>query len=218
MRSPGPIAGGHRDRREPTLRPVALVSVWLAPPAADTTVCHDSERRRAAEFGTPALSARWLGARTVLRLILSEATDIPAADLRLDVADGGKPVLAGRPDVHFNLSHAGDLVAVAIADRPVGIDVEVRTTMRNPVGVARRLGLPAGTSDPETVLRAWVRTEALLKATGTGARAGLAGVEARLARSGWSVSDVPTGDDALAAVAAHGDRIDIRGPYPLPRA
>lgn len=37
---------------------------------------------------------------------------------------GGKPVLQGHPDIHFNLSHCPHAVACAISEQPVGIDVE----------------------------------------------------------------------------------------------
>ena len=36
----------------------------------------------------------------------------------------GKPYFTDHPDVCFNLSHSGDYVACAIADRPVGIDIQ----------------------------------------------------------------------------------------------
>ena len=36
----------------------------------------------------------------------------------------GKPRLVNTPDIHFNLSHAGEWVVAVIDDRPVGIDIE----------------------------------------------------------------------------------------------
>ncbi|MDR1960896.1 MAG: 4'-phosphopantetheinyl transferase superfamily protein [Gracilibacteraceae bacterium] len=38
--------------------------------------------------------------------------------------DYGKPYIPGRPGFHFNRSHAGRYVALAVDDEPVGIDVE----------------------------------------------------------------------------------------------
>ena len=195
---------------------MTAVSVWLTAPAEDTSVCTRAERKRAARFGSPTLGTHWLGARAVLRVVLAGVTGDAAGDLRIEVSDGGKPVLPGRRDVHFNLSHSGDVVAVAVADRPVGIDVEAHRRLRSPTGVARRLGLSS--TDPDAVLRAWVRTEALLKATGAGARAGLAHVEDRLAAAGWSVCDIDAGAGIFAAVAAHGPALEVRGPLPLPEA
>jgi 4'-phosphopantetheinyl transferase len=196
---------------------VATVSVWLGPVPTDTSACVDSERRRAERFRSEEPGQRWLAARALLRRILGDVTGTPARALTIVEAEGGKPVLADWPGVHFNLSHSGTVVAVAVADRPVGIDVEAGRRLRSPDGVARRLGLDAGTPHDD-VIRAWVRTEALLKATGTGARAGLAGVEARLVPEGWTVrdlvaaEDLVVGVDVVAAVAARGTALALRGP------
>lgn len=37
----------------------------------------------------------------------------------------GKPFFPDEPGLHFNLSHSGGLLLCAVADRPVGVDVEV---------------------------------------------------------------------------------------------
>ena len=36
----------------------------------------------------------------------------------------GKPYFPDLPDVHFNLSHSGNLALCAFSDRPVGVDIE----------------------------------------------------------------------------------------------
>ena len=38
--------------------------------------------------------------------------------------DFGKPSLANNANVHFNISHSGNWVVVAIHDQPIGVDVE----------------------------------------------------------------------------------------------
>jgi len=69
-------------------------------------------------------------------------------------ADHGRPVLAGRSAPHLSISRAGSLTVVAVCDTsPVGVDVE-RADARPPAGS----------------VVSWVRTEALLKATGHGLR------------------------------------------------
>lgn len=47
-----------------------------------------------------------------------------SADLVIDADPGGKPCLRDFPDIHFSVSHTDGLVMCAIADRPVGCDVE----------------------------------------------------------------------------------------------
>lgn len=89
----------------------------------------------------------------------------------------GKPSLAGCP-AHFSLSHATGRALVALADHPVGVDLELpRETgiedrrRRLMEDAAARLcpdaPLPAPGS-PMRFLQAWTRLEALAKAEGCG--------------------------------------------------
>ncbi|HYQ75059.1 4'-phosphopantetheinyl transferase family protein [Cellulomonas sp.] len=97
----------------------------------------------------------------------SAAHGVPVADR----ADGG-------PVPHLSLSRGGDLVVVALSDAgPVGVDVEPVLPTPAPAGrdhpgadLARVVLAPgeppaAGAHGP---LRTWARTEAVLKAAGTG--------------------------------------------------
>ena len=53
--------------------------------------------------------------------IMSEA-EYP---LKLVTGQNGKPEIEGHPEIHFNLSHAGELVVCAMsAQYPVGVDVQ----------------------------------------------------------------------------------------------
>jgi 4'-phosphopantetheinyl transferase len=185
---------------------VGTVEVWasvLEPAPAGTSACNPGEHDRAARFRDRAAGARWLAARHLLRTLVAERLGRAPDALEFEEGPHGKPSL---PGIEFNLSHAGGIAVVAIADRPVGVDVEVPRRIARPAGVARRLGLEWGTlPGPDraaTLLRAWTRTEALLKATGTGASAGLAGAEDRLAPAGWVVVDLDLGAHAVGAVAA----------------
>lgn len=88
----------------------------------------------------------------------------------------GKPSIAGRGDVHFNLSHCRRAVAVAVADEPVGVDIE--TTGRYKPSLAAHClaadelrSLDEATTETERDLRftvLWTKKEALLKLLGTG--------------------------------------------------
>lgn len=89
---------------------------------------------------------------------------------------GGKPVFPGHPDWHFSLSHSGGLALVALADRPVGADIEVIRP--------RGAGLPAYVyqgaeydrflalgGDWPAFYTLWTETESILKYTGEGLKA-----------------------------------------------
>ncbi|NLT09753.1 MAG: 4'-phosphopantetheinyl transferase superfamily protein [Ruminococcus sp.] len=87
----------------------------------------------------------------------------------------GKPSLADRPDVHFNLSHADGVTACIVSGRECGIDCEgVRPFRQN---VIRRVFsekekqlFEAAPEEEKNLLffRLWTLKEAYVKAIGTG--------------------------------------------------
>jgi len=196
------------------------VEVWAAHldrARFDGSVCSSGEHARAARFRDPLAGARWLAAHHLVRVLLAERLGGAPTELEFSEGPHGKPAVAG---IEFNLAHSGGLALVAIAGRPVGVDIEAPRRFVRPAGVARRLGLvwdalPAGDRDG-ALLRAWTRTEALVKATGDGASAGLAGAEERLAPAGWAVADLDLGGVAVGAVAARGADWSVHGPTWVP--
>ena len=86
----------------------------------------------------------------------------------------GKPYLPEHPDIHFNLSHSGPWVVLAMGDSPVGVDVECFCQNRNVEVLAKRQFTPEEQrfvgSSQERFLRIWTAKEARLKWDGTGLR------------------------------------------------
>jgi len=90
----------------------------------------------------------------------------------------GKPELEGNPQsVCFNVSHSGGVAVYALADQPVGVDVELEGRDIDVLAVAERALGPTAKARlsalaPETrereFLREWVRHEAVVKCLGTG--------------------------------------------------
>jgi 4'-phosphopantetheinyl transferase len=192
------------------------VDVWAASldtSRLDGSACNHGEHDRAARFRDHLVGARWLAARHLLRTRLAVRLGCDPHDFEFEEGAHGKPRV---PGIEFNLAHSGGIAVVAIAGRAVGVDIEVPRRLVRPTGVARRLGLDwealpchdrAG-----ALLRAWTRTEALVKATGDGASGGLSHVEERLAPDGWVVVDVDLGAAAVGAVAARGRDWTVVGP------
>lgn len=54
---------------------------------------------------------------------IAELCGVPAEEIIFGLEKNGKPY-AENADVHFNISHSGNLVVCAVNDKPVGIDVE----------------------------------------------------------------------------------------------
>ena len=87
----------------------------------------------------------------------------------------GRPAVPGGA-VHFSLSHSGAWVAVALAETPVGVDVEEVPDAQTVRDIAPLLH-PGETAElaaldaeerAEAFARCWTRKEAYLKATGAG--------------------------------------------------
>ena len=94
---------------------------------------------------------------------------------KVGYAENGKPFLSNYPDVHFNMSHCKNAVAVALHDAPVGIDVECRRSISRAlmerVCCREELSVIEAAEDAEMeFLRLWTQKEALLKCTGAGIR------------------------------------------------
>lgn len=105
------------------------------------------------------------------------ASGIPADSLAFSYGEHGKPFLPVLPDFHFNISHSGNVCAVAFSDKSVGVDVEtVRQVNRK---VLRRFTekeqqAVVGSPDPTLAFfRIWTAKEAVLKECGKGLCGGL---------------------------------------------
>ncbi|MGN0235290.1 MAG: 4'-phosphopantetheinyl transferase family protein [Paludibacteraceae bacterium] len=106
-------------------------------------------------------------------------------DLLFSYNEYGKPILsevrctsnADRvqevSQIHFSISHCKQAIAVAVADKPVGIDIEtirhpsealIEKTMNN----QERLRIAAADKPDEVFTALWTRKEAVLKCKGTG--------------------------------------------------
>jgi 4'-phosphopantetheinyl transferase len=134
------------------------------------------ERARAERYKF--IPARWqfVAGRARLRRLLGGYLRLPPSEVPITYTAAGKPVLADSAvDLHFNVSHSHGLVVVAVASRPVGIDIERLRMVDNPEGLIRRffsqveqetyLALPAILRE-EGFFRGWTSKEALIKARG----------------------------------------------------
>ena len=90
-----------------------------------------------------------------------------------DYSPEGKPCIAARSDIHFNLSHSGNVALCVVSDQPVGADVEVPRKISpslidytmNPEEQAE---INASHDPARAFLRLWTQKEALLKLMGKG--------------------------------------------------
>ena len=66
------------------------------------------------------LAGEWL-----VREMLAEITGKNPEYFIISADEKGKLYCDNTPEIHFNISHSDDLVAAAVCDKPVGIDIEV---------------------------------------------------------------------------------------------
>ena len=94
-------------------------------------------------------------------------------DLVFSYNEHGKPMLKEVSNIHFSISHCKEAIAVAVADRPIGIDVE---TLRMPSKALAEKVMDKGeklrfdiSDTPEDFFTAiWTAKEAVMKCRGTG--------------------------------------------------
>lgn len=111
----------------------------------DTFFAHTGqiEPRRleiAAKIKNEKARVRSLAAGLLLHAGLCEYLQLPAKEtppFQTACGKWGKPFLADHPDVHFNLSHSGEYVCCAVAEREVGVDIQQHQDMRE--GRAERI-------------------------------------------------------------------------------
>lgn len=142
------------------------------------TLLSNEERTRFRQYRSREAAERYVVTRSLVRGVLAERLDVPPSDVVVSRTPTGKPVLTGA--LHFNVTHSGDLILMAVSERnPVGVDVERRRPVprvaeletrwlseaeRKDFATLRRLGVDAS----DAFLRVWSLKEARLKALGVG--------------------------------------------------
>lgn len=131
------------------------VVVWLAWRAAPTaqliSTLSVDEHLRAHRYLDPVDADAFRWARGVQRVILGAHLGADPVTLQFVQHGDSKPALAGDGSgrCEYNTSHSGPLLALAISDRPVGVDIEGHRAMPNLGTVARRV---LGTATADRIL------------------------------------------------------------------
>lgn len=139
----------------------------------------DSERQRHATFAASARREQFTAARWLMRCLLVDLHGgVPAQwQLSAEASTAPRVIAPSALPLHIGLSHSGDWVACAVANAPVGIDLETTTRARKVGPLARQ----ACTPDEQRLLlemksheqldafyRMWTLKEAWLKQRGLG--------------------------------------------------
>ena len=129
------------------------------------------EREKAARFLHEEDRLRFITGRLMIRTLAPEKFGIDAPRIRL--TEYGKPYISGTDKAHFNISHSGDLVALAISAAPIGVDIErqIPTQWREIAQTfcaSERQTLNISSEPLRCFYRIWTEREAFAKAVGEG--------------------------------------------------
>jgi 4'-phosphopantetheinyl transferase len=186
-----------------------------------------AEQTRAARFHFARDRSRYVAARGMLRVMLGNFLGIAPAAVALESGPYGKPLLADSfSDVHFNLTHSGDLALIAIArDLIPGVDIESLDRDVDYDGLARRffcvreyaeLQLIPEAYRKRAFLACWTRKEAVAKAVGQGLHLPLNRIEVTVGTdapprlldvpgddpANWTLHGIDAGRDYIATLAS----------------
>ena len=176
--------------------PAGTVDVWWArrhdAVGGHIALLDEGERQRWARYRRDADRERFLAGCALAKMVIAGFTGRRPVQVALDRTcrrcgkPHGKPAIKGSR-LELSVAHSGDLVAVAVATVPVGVDVEQLDGRARPLGggdpeaLARVVLAAAEREALATVpppgrarafLVAWTRKEAVTKAAGDGLRAG----------------------------------------------
>ncbi|MBA4186659.1 MAG: hypothetical protein C0467_01435 [Planctomycetaceae bacterium] len=157
------------------------VRVWVIPldnpPANEVELREcltDEEQERADRYKIAKPRHQFVTGRGLVRQILGNCLGIGPRDVPITYTGAGKPILASG-GLHFNVTHTDAIALIALANSPVGVDVEQVRKLANPAGLVERFFSVAECAAyrklaPEWQMRgffrAWTCKEAIIKTMG----------------------------------------------------
>ncbi|MEO6522691.1 MAG: 4'-phosphopantetheinyl transferase superfamily protein [Mucilaginibacter sp.] len=133
------------------------------------------EHERANRYYREKDKQRFILARAILRLLLARYLNRDAKQLIFEIGENKKPHVKGDTNLHYNVSHSGDYILIAISDSEVGVDVEqpdlnmhYEDIMDISYSKPEADFVKASANPLQTFYLLWTRKEALLKATAKG--------------------------------------------------
>lgn len=134
-----------------------------------------SEYERAKRYHFSKDKNRFIICRAALKFLLGKQTGMDIKTIVIKEHLNKKPYLPTHPFVYFNVAHAGEFAMIAIANNPVGVDIEYinRNFEYNEIlaSIFNKSEIEAVFNSNDNLLtfyKLWTRKEAIVKATGKG--------------------------------------------------
>lgn len=136
------------------------------------------EQARALRFRFDHSRAEFVQSHAALRLLLADFLHCQPQDVEFVLSPKGKPSVAGRSDLSFNMSHTTGMAAFALAYTcQVGVDIELVKDIPDYEGIVEQYFSPVERDQFGSMqvgernaafFRGWTRKEAYIKAKGGG--------------------------------------------------
>lgn len=142
-----------------------------------TTLLNDTEIQRSERYHQVKDSQRYIISRAVLKLLIGQYLQLPAAEITIGIGVNKKPLIsnkeAGR--LQYNLTHAGEWILIAFSSTMVGIDLEYldphfdyQHLLPTCFNQTEQNAILQSSNSRTQFYEYWTRKEALVKATGKG--------------------------------------------------
>lgn len=142
------------------------------------SVLSEEEKIKLAKYKNPKAKSAFLTARFYLRKLLSDRLKITQpSEIRIEIAETGKPFLKDYSKLFFNLSHTQNMIAIGFSEKSIGIDVESISRSVNKDSILKHYFSEKEQQSYYSIQQSerstaffvgWTRKEAVLKATGFG--------------------------------------------------
>lgn len=115
--------------------------------------------------------------RAILRILLGRYLNIDPEEIQFTLNHQKKPILknSNAENLHFNVSHSGNWILIAVSTYPIGVDLEYIDTsftyqnlLNFSFNIEEKNYIQTSKLPHQTFYQLWTRKEALLKATGKG--------------------------------------------------
>jgi 4'-phosphopantetheinyl transferase len=181
---------------------------------------NDDEKALAGRFHFEPDRNRFILGRHALRLILSKYLRVNPLDIFIFSPESKKPFISHPfSDIHFNISHSGEWILVALAKNELGVDIEYlnkgfefNDLMDHHFSEAEQKYIQWQSNALAAFFYLWTRKEALLKSWGKGLQANLQDIDVlgddiSYKKNGmsWKLKSFKVSEDHFAAIAFSSD-------------
>jgi len=162
----------------------ATADIWRIPVSSDPqllnyfkTILHPDELDRALRYHQEKDRRRFITSRAMLRILLGKYLNQQPGDIQFVIGSNKKPFVQnnGGIDLHYNISHSGDWILIALGNSEIGVDVEkidqdfIYQDILPLSFSASEINVIKKSASPQTCFYLhWTRKEALTKATAKG--------------------------------------------------